>query len=355
MPNPPSIADIARHLSMAPSTVSKVLGPHAERYRISDDTRQRIIACAKDLGYAPDLKNRARATRRTGMVGVLYATPSPTTQEVFERFGEVAVEQLRSQGYQLCYLPASNWDEVRQRLAEHRVDGCLMLPPIPVRDATTRLPVAMPLVLVNALTDLPVPHVLTDDAQGVGLLVDHLAGLGHRHIAYADVTSRPGDPSGDAWQQRGYITSADLPLRPFGHYSEAWRRRGYHEAVARLGLPPQEFCGDAEGLLRQLISGECTAVITYNHQLALALAHLARAQGLAVPERFSFACASDPAYGALMDPAWTAVPIPLEAMVRRAVEELVLLMEGRTALGHAEVIIPQTIQVRASTGPVPDR
>ena len=330
MPTPPSIADIARHLGIAPSTVSKVLGPHAERYRIADETRQRILACARDLGYAPDLRNRARAARRTGMVGVLYATASPTTHEVFERFGDHAAEHLRRHGYQPCYLPAGTWDEVRQRLAEHRVDGCLMLPPIPPRVADTRLPAAMPLVLVNALTDLPVPQVLTDDAQGVGLLVDHLAGLGHRRIAYAD-----------------------LPSRPFGHYSEAWRRRGYQEGVARLGLTRQEFLGTAEDLLGLLTESACTAAITYNYQLALALSHLVRRQGIPVPGRFSVACASDTAYGALIDPPWTAVTIPLERMVARAVEELVALMEGRTALGHREIVIPQSIAVRGSTGPVP--
>ena len=110
----PSIHDIARHLGLAPSTVSKVLGPHAERYRIGIETRDRILKAAQELGYSPDLRNRARAMRRTGMIGVLYATPSPTTHVVFEHFGTLAAEALARHGCRPCYLPAANWAEVHE-------------------------------------------------------------------------------------------------------------------------------------------------------------------------------------------------------------------------------------------------
>jgi LacI family transcriptional regulator len=326
----PSIADIARQLGVAPSTVSKVLGPHAERYRITPELRQRILACAKALGYRPDLRNRARATRRSGMVGVLYSSPSPTTHVVFEYLGTHLAHHLGRHGYRTCYLPAGDWQEVRSRLAEHRVDGCLLLPHLPRKVPGVRHPESLPLVVINALTDLPVPQVVTDDVQGVGLLVDHLVDLGHRRIAYADVQERP-----------------------FGHYSEAWRRQGYRQAMERHGLPLQEHAGEAADLLPWLEGHGGTAAITYNHQIALDLTREIRRRGLSVPGRFSFACASDIAVGALVDPAWTAVRIPLAAMVARAVEELVARMEGRKPLGQERIVIAQDIVVRDSTGAAP--
>ena len=328
----PSIHAIARHLGLAPSTVSKVLGPHAERYRIGTETRERILKAAEELGYRPDLRNRARAMRRTGMVGVLYATPSPTTHVVFEHFGTLAAEALARHGCRPCYLPAANWAEVRRCLAEHRVDGCILIPPLPAAATDDRPPESLPMVLVNALADLPVPQVITDDAQGVTLLVDHLVGLGHRRIAYAD-----------------------LPTRPFGHYSETARRQGYQEAMRRQGLEPGDYRGDADGLLGFLDSWGGTAAITYNHQLALDISQRIRRTAIPVPARFSFACASDTSYGVLLDPPWTAIEIPMAAMVDRAVGELMALIEGRTASDLRRIVVPQTLRIRGTTGPAPAR
>lgn len=323
-----STTDIARRLGVAQSTVSKVLGPHADRYRIGEDLRQRILTCAKELGYRPDLSKRARATRRTGMVGILFASPSPTTHAVFEGLGVHAADCLGRHGYRTCYLPAADWGEVRDRLAQHRVDGCLVLPHLPHAISDVRPPEAMPMVLLNTLADLAVPQVITDDVQGVGLLVDHLVGLGHRRIIYADVI-----------------------VRPFSHYSESWRERGYHQALERHGLSAQVFRGTAEALVAHLEQEDFTAVITYDHHLALDLTREVRLRKWPIPGRFSFACASDISVGALVDPSWTAAKVPVGTMVARAVEELVAIMEGRKPIMHERIIIPQSMMVRESTGP----
>ena len=63
------IKDIANHLGIAPSTVSKVLNnyPH-----VSAEMRQTVIAAAQSLGYVPSAAARNLRRQKTNKVGFLY-------------------------------------------------------------------------------------------------------------------------------------------------------------------------------------------------------------------------------------------------------------------------------------------
>ena len=76
--------------------------------------------------------------------------------------------------------------ELVSAMIDHRVDGLLLA------TATTKYPplqtllaAKIPVVLLNRSTnDLAVPLVRGDDQKGIRLAVQHLAALGHRHIAH---------------------------------------------------------------------------------------------------------------------------------------------------------------------------
>lgn len=59
---------IARHLGISQATVSNAL---CGRGRLSESTRQRVLAAAAELGYRPNTSARAIRTRRFGSVGLL--------------------------------------------------------------------------------------------------------------------------------------------------------------------------------------------------------------------------------------------------------------------------------------------
>lgn len=72
MTHGPSLADIAAHCQVSKATVSKVLARQSDRYRITDETRAKVLAAAKDLGYEMDWKRRLAATRRTQTIALLF-------------------------------------------------------------------------------------------------------------------------------------------------------------------------------------------------------------------------------------------------------------------------------------------
>src|SRR6476661_2093231 len=67
---PTSLKKLAEHLDLNPATVSVVLNEVPGR-AISQSTRDRIKAAAKELNYQPSLLARSLRNRRTLSIGIL--------------------------------------------------------------------------------------------------------------------------------------------------------------------------------------------------------------------------------------------------------------------------------------------
>ncbi|MEM7287266.1 MAG: LacI family DNA-binding transcriptional regulator [Actinomycetota bacterium] len=63
-----TIVDVAHEAGVSHSTVSRVLSDHPQ---ISEDTRRKVHEAIDSLGYVADLRGRALAGGRTGIVGLV--------------------------------------------------------------------------------------------------------------------------------------------------------------------------------------------------------------------------------------------------------------------------------------------
>jgi LacI family transcriptional regulator len=88
--------DIAKLLNLSIVTVSKVLNKNDSN--ISEATRKRVLECARQLEYRPNLAAKSLVTGRSKMIGLVVP-------ELFHGFfGEVAAgmsDALNRQGYGL--------------------------------------------------------------------------------------------------------------------------------------------------------------------------------------------------------------------------------------------------------------
>uniref|UniRef100_UPI003CC5509B LacI family DNA-binding transcriptional regulator n=1 Tax=Streptomyces sp. NEAU-NA10 TaxID=3416050 RepID=UPI003CC5509B len=172
-------------------------------------------------------------------------------------------------------------------------------------------------------------HITADD-DGVGQVVDHLVGLGHRDIVHID-------------GGKGVIATD--------------RRRGYRTAMRRHGLDAhiRVLHGDnteaaGERAARHLLGGGAlpTAVVAYNDQCAIGvLAALARA-GVSVPGEVSVAGYDDDALSRLSCFNLTTVSQGAREQARHAVAAAVeRLDQDRTE--PREVVLPPHLVVRGTT------
>lgn len=179
--------DVAERAGVSAMTVSLVLRGKASSSRISEETCQRVLEAAKALRYLPNARGRALRSGYTNVIG-LYAgygfvnVRLPFFTEVVSGLQE-GCEQFKKDLLLHGTFHGQTTEDIFTELADGRIDGLVvnMPPDDPLAEqlAKSHFPVV---AVADPLPDIP--SVLVDDAAGSRLLMEHLAGLGHRHVYY---------------------------------------------------------------------------------------------------------------------------------------------------------------------------
>jgi DNA-binding LacI/PurR family transcriptional regulator len=307
----PTIDDVAARAGVSSAAVSFAMNG---RPGVGEATRLRILAAAEELGWHPSAHARALTEARARAVGLVLARPIEQLEvdPFFVRFLAGIERTLARTDHALVLrvTAAADLDAYARLAAGGRVDGFLLTDP--ERDdprfellAAARLPVV---VAGRPATTCPFPSVETDHARGVALIVEHLAELGHRRIAFV---------GGLARQEH---VQARL---------HAWR-----EALGAAGLPagPAEHAapGDPAGAeaTAQVLEACPTAIVFGSDALAVAGLAVARGRGLSVPADVSLAGFDDSPLAALAAPRLTSVRVDYGAFGEAAAAALLALIAG---------------------------
>src|ERR1035437_3159618 len=187
--SPTTITDVARIAGVSKAAVSFALN---DRPGVAADTRARILAVARDLGWTPSLRGRALSVSRALAVGLVIArTPETLGADPFFGYFISGIETVLSErGYALMLQVVSGelseHESYRQLAANGRVDG-VFLTDMRVGDLRPQLldDLGLPTVVIGpAPGDGPWSAVYIDDQPGIIAVVQHLAALGHRNIAH---------------------------------------------------------------------------------------------------------------------------------------------------------------------------
>jgi LacI family transcriptional regulator len=260
--------DIAEKMGVSLMTVSKALRNHGD---VAEETRRRVLKCARELRYEPNLVARSLAHGRSYLVGMVV----PDLMHSF--FAEVAkgVETvLEPRGYQIVMSNSGESAERELRqirlLLSRKVDGLI------IASAATSFRES-PLELLQAhsakyvLIDRSIPRakfnfVGVKDEEIAICAADHLIQQGCRRIAHI---AGPGNPTGIG------------------------RLRGFRRAMAKRGLPlPEEYIVRAghdhahgyaamQKLLQ--VSPRVDGVFCYNDDVASGALNAILQAGLSVP------------------------------------------------------------------------
>jgi DNA-binding LacI/PurR family transcriptional regulator len=338
---PTTITDVARAAGVSKAAVSFALNG---RPGVAADTRARILAVARDLGWTPSLRGRALSVSRALAVGLVLAR-SPETLGADPFFGSFisGIETVLSErGYALMLQVvsdvASEHQSYRRLAANGRVDG-VFLTDMRVDDLRPRLlaDLGLPTVVIGPSPgDGPWSAVGIDDQPGIVAAVEHLVALGHRSIAHV---------SG-----------------PTELVHSVSRRNAWDSAVSDAGLPPgpcitADFSaqGGAQATSALLDLDEPpTAIVYANDLMAVAGMSTARARGVEIPGQLSVTGFDDAPLSAYLQPALTTVRTDVVGWGRAAATQLLALVDHRPVdqQGGSEVDLPAPeFVIRASTAP----
>lgn len=303
-----NISEVARYCGVSRSTVSYAL---SGKRAISEETRKRVLAAVDELGYRPAAQ-RGHGKTRTGVVGLVVppATEHLTAMQL-EFVSAVMGATARADLDVLLSPASSDTDSSFERIVTgNHLDG-VILTEIRLNDSRverlrhSRLPFV---TIGRTARPGPWPWVDLDVKTLVSRCVDHLADLGHRHIALVNRSSR-------------------LLL---AGYAPAHRARdGFTEASARRGTQGVECsCADDETageLCTQWILDtypQVTAIVTINETALPGIRRALERAGLDIPGRFSITGLVARQWSERVLPGLTAFDVPADEMAAAAVRFL---------------------------------
>lgn len=334
-----TIKDIASHLGVHVSTVSRALSP-GKNGNISSEAIEKVRAAANEWGYRPNRLAAGLRTRKSMTIGIVIPDISNVLFPPMVRGIESVLEPL---GYASILVNTDSDAEREARLIEvlrdRGVDGIIHAAVL--RDDPTIAQAysdGVPVVTLNRKIDgSAIPYVINEEAEGIRLAVRHLLELGHHNIAHL------------AGPQN--LSTGQLRLEAF------------KQAMADFKLPdPPELITDTarfdeqegrSGTRRLLSAGtKFTAIVCANDRLALGAISMLRSAGLSCPKDISVTGFNDMPFLDMIDPALTTVRIQQSEAGIAVAQRLIASIEKQDGC-PVETILPVSLVVRESTGKIP--
>jgi len=326
-PTKPSIYTVAQRAGVSIATVSRVLrGTVAVR----DETRQRVLAAADELGWQPSSLARSLAGEATGAVGLVVPDLlGHYAAQVVEGFEERALAEDGSV-YVLATHGRPRAPEFVRDLAA-RTDGLVVMDRTVDDDQVRRLDEHGTRIVLFARPPVGhVPAVRTGNRPVAEELTRHVIEHGHERLAFL------GDP----------VAAPDV--------AERWA--GFQDAHAAAGLPAPSGPvvtgfgeGDGYTAATDLLAQDARprALICANDLVAFGVYARARELGLGLPGDLAVTGWDDLSAGGLLTPALTSVQQPTRELGERAADLLYQRIAGRRPTSE---VLPSTLAIRGSCG-----
>lgn len=327
------IRELAAHLDLSPTTVSRVLNHSGGAFRIAEKTQERVIRAAAMLNYEPNAFARGLRKRRSFTIGVMVPEISEGYSAMVLGGIEDALLQEEFFYFVVSHRHRADLLEGYPRLLLSRaVEGIIAI--------DTPIDQSLPVPVVAVSGHNRKHHAVTielDHLSAARFALEHLRDLGHRRIAFIKGQSFSSDTR-VRWNAIRKVCS-DLSIRV------------HPELVVQLeGTAP----GSEPGYLamRQLLSAEhrFSAIFAFNDASAMGAITALHEAGLHVPRDVSVVGFDDIPSAATMRPSLTTVRQPLREMGQSAAATLLRLIRSAPAhLDQDSILVSPTFVRRHST------
>ncbi len=333
-----TLRDVAHGSGVSITTVSRILNGRESGIPIRDETRQRVLAIAAELGYKPNLLARGLRGSRSSLLGVIARDISdPFHIQILRGINEASrVRDYRLFLGHVDYRPDVALSYSSMFESSH-ADGIIVIGDIDGGDETLDQ-LANQHRYVIGVTDRTtrrqIPGVYADGVAGTRLALEHLWGLGHRSIlCVSDARTYDG-------RQR-----IDL-------YERFMRER---EVADRIGVfITDQDPGPSLEIGRRIFADWAghdhpTAIYATSDTIALGLMQAAYEAGIRMPEELSMVGFDDIDVAAFTIPPLTTISQDGIEMGRTAAELLFDMVDNaRHRSEVADVVLAPRLVVRRS-------
>lgn len=328
----PTIKDIANALGISAATVSRALGNSPE---ISEQTREKVVAMARQMRYKPNMFARNLKRNCNNMIGVIV----PEIINSF--FPEIIIgiqEVCNPLGYQvlICQSGESLSQERKnvEMLENQQVEGLIVsVSKESGNEALYKRLIddGMPIVFVNRVIDrIDAPKVVIDDRQWAYKAVEAMIRHGYRRIAHL----------------AGNTNLAVAKLRA----------EGYRDALRDYNIPVDDRLTMYVGIqqeqakigVRYLLSlkERPDSIFCVNDPVAIGAILELRSKGIKIPEEIAIVGFSESPTGRVL--GLSSVVQPTFDMGRTAATMLLNRIKN-PKLGTEKIVLDAKLHIRSET------
>ncbi len=332
---PATLRDIARHAGVSVTTAHRGINGKGE---LNEETRQRILDAAKELGYVRNETARSLVSGRSNTIGMIVTDNASPVYAGIVR-GVESVVKSAGFGLLLCNSADDPGEALSclELLRSKQVDGVLITP---VQSDLAELDYLrdahIPYVLLlrtfdNALDDVVVTNNEAAGRAAAGLLVE----LGHRRIGHiagpAHISSARGRLAGytQALQDGGLPVDPNLIV-----YAPFTTEGGYRAALDLLNRDDRP-----------------SAIFSANDMQAVGVMKAARELGIRLPDELALVGGDDIELAEFLEVPLTTFHQPAFEIGSRGAELLLSRLVGDAKEPQQIVMTPQLIVRQSSGGP----
>lgn len=331
---PATIKTLAAHTGFSIGTISKALRGSSV---VTEQTREAILAAAKELGYQANARGMALRTGKTYQAAVLMPLTSAAGYEwdgvEYTQILSGISQALDGTDYQLSvhgYRSFADACAIARRIADQKLSDGLIFSGVLADDAriATLADLGFPFVsLGRCRKPLAYAHVDVDNEWASHAATERLITGGHRRIALINADRRFSyaldriDGFTRAFREAGLEPSLDLVVG-----GDLSTRFGRESALALHDLPEPP-----------------TALVCVNESTTLGVLSALDTLGLRVAVDVDVVAYDDINVSAYFNPPVTTLYQPIEVLGRRLGEFLLRLMAGEDPGRLTEVFRPQLI------------
>ncbi len=330
-----TIKDVARKLKCSVSTVSRAFN---DKYDIRKETRDQILATAKEMGYSPNPIAKSLLKQCSNQIGVVVP------EFINSFFPEVIIgiqEVFLKKGYQVLIMQSGESTNTEleniKTLEKNMVDGMIVSLSLETKNVDyfkNLINSGFPLVLFNRVSnELDTSKVVIDDYKWAFFATEHLIYQGFRNIFHF------AGPGGLMFTQN--------------------RRNGFVDAHRKHKLPISEnsimeaglLMSDGERVMEKLIAMHNIpdAIFAVNDPTAIGAMKALKKHGFKIPDDVALVGFTESKLAPLIDPPLTSVAQPTHEIGTTAARLLLDRIESKGIFVPQTVVLNGRLNVRESS------
>lgn len=334
--NKPTIQDIATHISVTPSTVSRALNNHPA---ISEATRQLVLETAKQMNYRPNYIASALRSGKSYVIGVIVPQADRT---FFASIIRGIESEVAADGYGVI-LCQTNDDPVQERraldiLMRSQVDGIIASVTNSKSNRTTYARLKeerVPIVFYDRIIEsVDVSSVVINDFRGGYIATTHLISNGYKRIAHLCANQNLNIYRERSRGFRAAMLEANLPVREDWLLPSPSKVEAGFEAAKQL-FKDMSDCPDA--------------IFSSSDYAALGAIQYLKSKNISVPETVGIVGFANEPFTSYVEPALSTIEQHSLQIGRAAARTFLEEIQQPTSTISKQVMLQPQLIVRASS------